>query len=40
MGLDKKAIEKVVFETGKGVGFKVYVTPRAPRQKPLSHYVS
>mgnify|MGYP007013802755 CR=1 FL=1 len=26
MELDRRAIEKVVFETGKGVGFKVYVT--------------
>jgi len=33
MGLDKKAIEEVVFETGKGGGFKIYVTPRAPETK-------
>ena len=33
MEVDKRAIEKVVFETGKGVGFKVYVTPRAPETK-------
>ncbi|HDM45007.1 MAG TPA: hypothetical protein ENG07_00730 [Candidatus Bathyarchaeota archaeon] len=33
MPLDKRAIEKIVFETGKGVTFKVYVTPRAPQTK-------
>ena len=33
MELDKGAIEKIVFETGKGVGFKIYVTPRAPETK-------
>ncbi|HDJ66840.1 MAG TPA: hypothetical protein ENF33_03940 [Nitrososphaeria archaeon] len=33
MELDNKAIEKIVFETGKGIGFKVYVTPRAPETK-------
>ena len=33
MELDKRTIEKIVFETGKGVGFKIYVTPRAPETK-------
>ena len=27
MEVNKRTIEKIVFETGKGVGFKVYVTP-------------
>ena len=34
MKVNKRAIEKIVFETGKGVGFKVHVTPRA--RKPNS----
>jgi len=33
MEVDRRAIEKMVFETGKGFGFKVYVTPRAPETK-------
>ena len=33
MKVDRREIEKLVFETGKGVGFKVYVTPRAPETK-------
>jgi len=33
MEIDKGKIEKMVFETGRGVRFKVYVTPRAPETK-------
>jgi len=33
MKLDERTIEEIFFETGKGVGFKVYVTPRAPETK-------
>ena len=33
MVLDKRAMEKMVFETGKGVGFRVYVKPKAPETK-------
>jgi len=33
MEVNRRAIEKMVFETGKGLGFKVYVTPRAPETK-------
>jgi len=30
---DKRAMENIVFEAGKGVRFRVYVTPRAPETK-------
>ena len=33
MELDRRVMEKIVFETGKGVRFKVYVTPRASETK-------
>ena len=30
---DKRAVENIVFEAGKGVRFRVYVKPRAPETK-------